>query len=62
MGVLVSDWLAGGSDLSGIVSAPRFGTAGVSFGGRGGQFQPDSCRPGPETDHSLRQKLTMTMF
>ena len=54
---------AGVSGQSGIISARSFGTAGVSgrgsvsFGGRGGQFQSDSCRHGPES-HGVRPKLT----
>ena len=52
LGVPVSDGLPGVSDQSGIVSAPSFGTAGVSFGTR--------RAPGPEADHGVRPKLTIS--
>ena len=61
--VSVSDRLLGPSDDRRIVSAQRGSVSGrgfVSIGGRGGQFQSDSCRSGPKTDPGMRPKLTMS--
>ena len=59
-GVLVPDRLPRVTDQRRIVSGSQFRDGSVSFGGRCGQFQSDSCRPGPQTDPGVIPKLTMS--
>ena len=61
-GIPVSDRLPQGTDQRGDSFGAQFRHSGSEFGDaglwRGGQFQFDSCRTGPETHHGVREAKT----